>query len=167
MPDMTPRNLSASRSQLTGDQTFPSRLGFLLGHPVAAYPDRMLAAVRKSMACLGVGLGLAICAACGGSIVTTAAPQSARYNQTWTKSYGLTTCGDWNDQMTDSQQWVAAADILTGARKKWDGGEDPPGDPLITRFQRDITEACSVDDDHQLPEIAVGTYLIGRDRYSP
>jgi hypothetical protein len=69
--------------------------------------------------------------------------------------------------MTDSQQWAAAADILTGARKKWDGGEDLPADSLITRFQRDITEACSVDDDHQLPEIAVGMYLIGRDRYSP
>ena len=127
----------------------------------------MLAAVRKSMACLGLGLGLAICAACGGSIVTTAAPQSARYNQTWTKSYGLTTCGDWNDEMTDSEQWVAAADILTGARKKWDGGEDLPADSLITQFQREITAACSVDDDHQLPEIAVGTYLMSRDRYSP
>jgi hypothetical protein len=127
----------------------------------------MLGAVRKSMSCLGLGLGLVICAACGGSIVTTSDPQSTRYNQTWTKSYGLTTCGDWNDEMTDSQQWVAAADILTGARKKWDGGEDPPTDPLVTRFQRDITDACSVDDAHQLPEIAVGTYLIGRDRYSP
>jgi len=126
----------------------------------------MLSAVRKSMAGLGLLLGLAICAACGGSIVTTSAPQSTTYNQTWTKSYGLTTCGDWNDAMTDSQQWVAAADILTGARKKWDGDEDRPADSLISRFQRDITEACSVDDNHQLPEIAVGTYLIGRDRYS-
>jgi len=127
----------------------------------------MLSSVRKSMSCLGLGLGLAICAACGGSIVTTHASQSTTYNQTWTKSYGLTTCGDWNDEMTDSQQWVAAADILTGARKKWDGAEDPPADSLITQFQRDITEACSVDDDHQLPEIAVGAYLVGRDRYSP
>jgi hypothetical protein len=127
----------------------------------------MLSAVRKSMACLGLVLGLAICAACGGSIVTTSAPQSTTYNQTWTKSYGLTTCGDWNDAMTDSQQWLAAADILTGARKKWDGDEDRPADSLITRFQLDITEACSVDDNHQLPEIAVGMYLIGRDRYSP
>jgi hypothetical protein len=90
-----------------------------------------------------------------------------RYNQAWTKSYGLTTCGDWNEQMTDSQQWVAAADILTGARKKWDDGEDRPPDSLITQFQRDIAEACSVDDDHQPPEIAVGAYLIGPDRYSP
>ena len=69
--------------------------------------------------------------------------------------------------MTDTQQWVAAADLLTGARKKWDGDEDLPADSLITRFQRNITEACSVDDDQQLPEIAVGAYLIDRDRYSP
>lgn len=127
----------------------------------------MLSAVRKAMSCLGLGLGLALCAACGASIVTTPASQGTRYNQTWTKSYGLTTCGDWNDEMTDSQQWVAAADILASARKKWDGGEDLPADSLITRFQRDITEACSADDDHQLPEIAVGAYLISRDRYSP
>src|SRR5215213_2352535 len=126
------------------------------------YPDRMLSAVRRSMACLGPLLGFAICAGCGGSFVTTSAAQSTTYNQT--KSYGLTTCGDWNDAMTDSQQWLAAADILTGAIKKWDGDEDRPADSLITRFQRDITEACSVDDNHQLPEIAVGTYLIGRDR---
>jgi hypothetical protein len=127
----------------------------------------MLSAVRKSVFCLGLGLGLAMCAGCGGSIVTTPSSQSTSYNQTWTKSYGLTTCGDWNDEMTDSQQWVAAADLLTGARKKWDGDEDLPADSLITRFQRTITEACSVDDDHQLPEIAVGAYLIDRDRYSP
>jgi hypothetical protein len=127
----------------------------------------MLSAVRKSVSCLALGLGLAICAACGESIVTTSAPHGTRYIQTWTKSYGLTTCGDWNDAMTDSQQWVTAADILTGARKKWDGVDDFPADSLITRFQREITDACSVDDDHQLPEIAVGTYLIGRDRYSP
>ncbi len=89
------------------------------------------------------------------------------YNQTWTKSYGLTTCGDWNDTMTESQQWGAAADMLTSARKRWDGGEGLPSDSLVTRFRGDITQACSVDDNQQLPEIAVGVYLIGRDLYSP
>ena len=141
--------------------------GLLKRNEVAPYPDRMLDAFRKSMSCLGLGLGLVLCAACGGGIVTTPASGSTGYNQTWTKSYGLTTCGDWNDQMTDSQQWAAAADLLTSARKKWDGGEGLLSDSLVTRFQGGITEACSVDDNHQLPEIAVGTYLIDRDRYSP
>ena len=126
----------------------------------------MLSAVGRFMSCLCLGFGLVICAACGGSIVTTPA-QESRYNQTWTKSYGLTTCGDWNDVMTDSQQWGAAVDMLTSAIKKWDGGEGLPSDPLVTRFQGDITDACSVDDNHQLPEIAVGVYLSGRDIYSP
>jgi hypothetical protein len=81
------------------------------------------------------------------------AQQSTGYNQTRTKSYGLTTRGDWNDEMTESEQWVAAADILTGARENWGGGDDLPPDSLITGFQRDITEACSVDDDHQLPSL--------------
>jgi hypothetical protein len=127
----------------------------------------MFSAVRKCMSCLCLGLGLVICAACDGSIVTTPAPESTTYNQTWTKSYGLTTCGDWNDEMTDSQQRGTAADMLTGARKKWDGGEGPPSDSLVSRFRDDIAQACTVDDNQQLPEIAVGIYLIGRDLYSP
>jgi hypothetical protein len=126
----------------------------------------MFSGVRRLVCCLCLGLGLVICTACGGSIVTTRAPES-RYNQTWTKSYGLTTCGDWNDVMTKAQQWGAAVDMLTSARKKWDGGEGVPSDSLVTRFQGDITDACSVDDNHQLPEIAVGVYVTGRDRYSP
>jgi hypothetical protein len=127
----------------------------------------MLSAVRKLLSCLWLGLGLVMWAACGGSIVTPPVSESTRYNQTWTKSYGLTTCGDWNDVMTPSQQWGAAGDMLTSARKKWDGGESPPSDSVVARFQGDITDACSVDDNHQLPEIAVGIYLIDRDRYSP
>lgn len=127
----------------------------------------MLSAVRKSMCCLGLGIVLVTYASCGGSTVTTAAPQSTKYNQTWTKSYGLTICRDWNAEMTDSQQWVAAADMLAGARAKWDDGESPPPDSLVTPFQADITKACSVDESQQLPEIAVGVYLVDRDRYSP
>jgi hypothetical protein len=126
----------------------------------------MLSTVRRSMFCLWLGLGLVIFTACG-SVVTTPPQASTGYNQTWTKSYGLTTCGDWNDVMTDSQRWGAAADMLTSARKKWDGGEGVPSDSLVARFQTDITAACSVDNNHQLPEIAIGVYLIGRDGYSP
>jgi hypothetical protein len=127
----------------------------------------MLSAVRTFMLCLCLGLGLVVCAACGGSIVSTPGSESNRYNQTWTKSYGLTTCGDWNDVMTDAQQWRAAVDMLTSARKKWDDDEGLPSDSLVTRFQGDITDACAVDNNHQLPEIAVGVYLTDRDRYSP
>ena len=133
--------------------------GSLLHQPGRPYPGSMRSAVRKSMSYLGLGLVLVTYAACNGSIVTTPAPQRTKYNQTWTKSYGLTICKDWNDEMTTSQQWVAAADMLTGARNKRDGGNGLPPDSLITRFQGAITEACSVDESQQLPEIAVGVYL--------
>lgn len=127
----------------------------------------MLSAVRRLTSCLGLGIVLITYAACAGSTVTTPAPPGSKYDQTWSGSYGLTICRDWNDVMTDSQQWVAAADMLTGARNKRDGGEGRPPDSLVTRFQAGITEACSVDESQQLPEIAVGVYLIGRDQYSP
>jgi hypothetical protein len=105
-------------------------------------------------------------AACGGITDLTSPPQRTHYVQSWTKSYGLTICRDWNKEMTDSQQWVTAADMLTGARNSRDRGNGLPPDSLITRFQGDITGACSVDESQQLPEIAVGVYLIGRDHYS-
>ena len=118
------------------------------------------------MGYLGLGLMLVTFTACGGITDMTPAPQGTQYVQTWTKSYGLTICSDWNNEMTDSEQWLTASVMLTGARKSRDGGNSPPADSLITRFQGDITGACSVDDSQQLPEIAVGVYLIGRDQYS-
>lgn len=47
--------------------------------------------------------------------------------------------------MTQAQKWAAAADILTSARNKVDGGSGVPADGLITSFRDDITEGCSGD----------------------
>jgi hypothetical protein len=65
-----------------------------------------------------------------------------KYTQTWSKSYSETTCDDWKGSMTDSQQFAAAADILTSARNKIDGGSGLPPDSLINEFQAGVTNVC-------------------------
>jgi hypothetical protein len=54
---------------------------------------------------------------------SSAPPASGKYEQTWTMSYGETTCGHFLTEMTDKQRWVMAADMLVGARKRDGGGE--------------------------------------------
>ena len=46
--------------------------------------------------------------------------------------------------MTEAQQFAAAADILTSARNKIDGGVGLPPDSLIVEFQSGITNVCMV-----------------------
>ena len=64
--------------------------------------------------------------------------------QTWTKSYAETTCSDWNAIMDDHEMYVAAADILTSARNKIDGGTGLPPDSMIDEFRSGITTVCVV-----------------------
>jgi hypothetical protein len=70
--------------------------------------------------------------------------ESSRYTQTWKKSYAETSCDEWNLEMTSAQQFAAAADILTSARNKIDGGEGLPPDDLTTEFQAGITNVCII-----------------------
>lgn len=70
--------------------------------------------------------------------------ESSRYTQTWGQRYAETSCDDWNLEMSSAQQFAAAADILTSARNKIDGGEGVPPDVLITEFQMGTTNVCVV-----------------------
>ena len=72
------------------------------------------------------------------------AAETSRYTQTWSQSYAETACEDWNIEMTSAQQFAAAADILTSARNKIDGGQGLPPDALISEFQSGITNVCIV-----------------------
>lgn len=129
--------------------------------------------MRFSHAIAGVVLAVAATvslAACSESSTTSedSEPMDGKYTQTWTKkSYSQTKCVDWNAEMTDKQQWVAAADMLNSARNKIDGGEGLPPDVLITSFQGDITESCEVDKVDSIATIAAVLYKIGRDTYAP
>jgi hypothetical protein len=82
-----------------------------------------------------------------------------KYEQTWTTSYGDTTCGAWDNEMNGHQRWVAAADMLVSARKQ-DGGDQLPPDALIDQFVADITTACEPIDTMPITEIAGMLYLM-------
>lgn len=69
---------------------------------------------------------------------------SSRYTQTWSQSYAETSCDEWNLEMTSAQQFAAAADILTSARNKIDGGAGLPPDALTSEFQAGVTNVCIV-----------------------
>lgn len=87
----------------------------------------------------------------------TADSDAAAYTQTWGKDYADTTCGDWNAQMTDEQQFAAAADILASAWDKIEGSSDFPSDSLITEFQGGISKAC-IEDTMTLTDVSYGVY---------
>ncbi len=91
---------------------------------------------------------------------------TSKYDQTWPHPYSQTTCADWNDDMTSAQQWAAAADMLTGARNKGDGGEGLPPDPLVDEFRAGITTACVVDT-MTLADVGAGLYLTERETFRP
>ena len=69
--------------------------------------------------------------------------------------------------MSPAQRWAAAADMLTGARNKGDGGTGLPPDFLITRFEDDVPEGCSVIGTISVAVVGASIYLIGRAQYRP
>lgn len=70
-----------------------------------------------------------------------AAPTIGPYQQTWTKSYGTTTCSEWIDLMDEHERFVAAADMLYAAWKG-DGVDRLPPDATIRIMQSAISESC-------------------------
>ena len=110
------------------------------------------------------------CSGCGSSSSGSTATTSNKYEQTWPKNYDQTTCTEFNEQMTAQQKFAAAADMLTSARNKGDGGTGLPSDELIRQFQDDINEACSIQataDTLTLADTGASIYLIGRAQYQP
>jgi hypothetical protein len=101
-----------------------------------------------------------------GSSNGTGTSDNDKYEQTWPESYSSTTCREWHREMTREQQWSAAADMLTGARNKGDGGEGLPPDLLVDEFMGGITTACVVPD-MSLAEVGAGLYLTERARFRP
>jgi hypothetical protein len=116
-------------------------------------------------------LGIALLAGCSSTSDSEAGDSEAgdapgKYDQTWATPYSETTCADWDSTMNDHEQWVAAADMLTGARNKGDGGDGMPSDALIDEFQSGITTACVVPT-MTLTDAGVGLYLTDRARFRP
>jgi hypothetical protein len=116
--------------------------------------------MRALVGATAVLLALSACSSSTGSTDT------GKYDQTWPKSYGDTTCDEWSGEMTDAQQWTAAADMLTGARNKGDGGKGLPPDSLVDEFQGGVSTACVVPS-MTLTDVGVGLYLTERSRFQP
>lgn len=89
-----------------------------------------------------------------------------KYEQTWSKSYSATTCTEWLQDMTPEQQFAAAADMLTGARNKGDGGSGLPPDSLIDEFEQGVGTACVIPTE-DIASIAAVLYLTERDTFQP
>lgn len=116
--------------------------------------------MRQTVAAVVALTALAACSSGGSSDSTD------KYEQTWTKSYSSTTCAEWNEELTDRQQWAASADMLTGARNRGDGGTGLPSDALVDEFQGGVTTACAVPS-MSLAEVGAGLYLTERERFRP
>lgn len=91
---------------------------------------------------------------CGGG----ANSQTDKYTQTWSTSYGETDCSAFLGEMTSKQRWAAAADMLTSARNKMHGGTGLPADSDITRFESDMSTACTGQSQTLITETAVLLY---------
>ncbi|MET9479865.1 hypothetical protein [Streptomyces sp. NPDC006638] len=62
--------------------------------------------------------------------------------------------------MTQRQRWAAAADMLASARNKMDGGTGMPADIAITRFETDISTACTAEAQLDIATAAVTIYRL-------
>lgn len=101
---------------------------------------------------------------------TASAPKThavGKYEQTWPHSYAKTTCGQFLAKMNAHQRFVAAADMLSGARDNGDGGHGVAPDKLIRKFIADVDDACGVTTSSKLADIAAGIYLTERAKYEP
>lgn len=114
---------------------------------------------------LTAGLLLAGCASTDdGSGAGTSS--TSKYDQTWDTSYAETTCTQWLEEMSPQQRFAAAADMLTGARNKGDGGDGLPSDDLINEFKAGVDNAC-VEPTAKLAEIGAALYLTERSTFRP
>jgi hypothetical protein len=103
----------------------------------------------------------------GGPDLDAAATSGGKFDQTWPKDYGRTTCGEWTNKMSQKQNFVAAADMLVGARAVDNADAGLPSDDLIKKFRDDITDACEADASQRLNGIAAATYLVDKATYKP
>lgn len=113
---------------------------------------------------LAVAAMFAVLSGCGGS--PAASGGAVKYKQTWSKNYASTTCREWKSELTNAQQFAAAADMLTSARNKKDGGTGLPSDGKIEMFRRGITDSCVIDTAN-IAEVAVMHYLTERATFRP
>ncbi|MFE7509738.1 hypothetical protein ACFU8I_00630 [Streptomyces sp. NPDC057540] len=94
-----------------------------------------------------------------GCTTSTKPTRPGKYEQTWRTPYSSTSCGNYLTTLDAHQQWVLAADMLTGARKV-DGATVLPDDTDVDRFRQDITTACEAQATAMTTEVGATLYLL-------
>jgi len=107
------------------------------------------------------------CAGGTGAASSPATSSPGKFDQTWAKKIGDTTCRDWNKSMKKHDKFVAGADMLVSMQGA-DGGKDAlPDDSLINDFAADIGTACKADLAQGITDIGATVYVVGRTKYEP
>lgn len=124
--------------------------------------------MRPHPALLTALVGLTVLAGgCSSGTGAASSPSPGKFDQTWAKKIGDTTCGDWHNTMIKHERFVAAADMLVSMQSA-DGGKDVlPEDSLINDFTTNISTACEADANQNVADIGATVYVIGRTTFGP
>ncbi len=121
--------------------------------------------INRAAWVLGVAVATIALGGCGGEAHNDP-PQRPKptksvdeYEQTWTKPYAETSCGDYLSKMDDHQKTVAAFDILTTKRGEI-GVTKKPAKSLVTRFKGQTIQLCGTNDNAKRSPITTWGDLI-------
>ncbi|MCU1668057.1 MAG: hypothetical protein JWP40_984 [Blastococcus sp.] len=118
--------------------------------------------MARTAAIITALLLLAGCSSNGSS----GASGSAKYDQTWTKSYGSTTCGEFKSRMSEHERFVMAADMIGSTAADRTGNKDLPPDSLVDNVVSQMSTACEADSSVAMTDIAVGLFMIDSSLYT-
>ena len=91
---------------------------------------------------------------------------SGKYEQTWRKAYGNTTCRDFVRRMDDHERWVMAADMLFSAQRGDDPGAPLPPDRQVDTMEAAMREGCrgpGAELGIKVTEVAAALYVMADD----
>jgi hypothetical protein len=102
---------------------------------------------------------------CGGNN-PSGASGAGKYDQSWSKTYASTTCDEFASQMTEHEQFVMAADMITSTAADRTGNKDLPPDSLVDNVVSQMSTACEADSTVKMTDIAVGLFMIDSSLYT-
>lgn len=76
--------------------------------------------------------------------------------QTWTKPYEKTTCTEFKKEMTETERWTAAADLLIAERSREERMQAMPSKLQVEGFAEGLASSCTVSD--PIDQVAVAVY---------
>ena len=85
---------------------------------------------------------------------TASSTTVGKYDQTWTRSYGSTTCQQYRTKMTRHQRFAFAAEIL----RELNETADYPPDRTVRKFRTRLYVVCDAARKQTIPDMAVGIW---------